>query len=687
MASVDWIIVAVPCLIVVMVALRVRRYVRTPSDFLAAGRSAGRYLVSTADGMGAVGLITAVGLFEVFYNSGFSIAWWQQLQPAILMFVAIFGFVIYRYRETRAMTMAQFFEMRYSRNLRICMGFLAFVSGIINFGIFPIVGARFFIYFCGLPTHFQFGSLTISNYALLSGSFLLVALFFVLRGGQLQIMVTDFVQGLFCGILFLVIAVTVLYSFSLEQLFAGVANRPAGKSMINPFDVAELEDFNLWYVAISLFATVYGYMSWQGNSAYNASALNPHEAKMGKILSGWRLFSQTLMFTLLGLAAVALLHAPAPQHVGVDADWTVASQSAHAKIADAAAAEGEQIGKQMTVPIAIGEFLPAGARGCFVLMMLFLMVSTDVAYLHSWGCILVQDVILPIRGRHLEPAEHLTWLRCSIVGVALFAYLFGLFFPLGDYIFFFMNITAAVYMGGSGAVIIGGLYWNRATTAGAWGAMIVGSGLGVLGLAMPKLYPDFPLNGNWMMLFSMLAGIATFVVVSLLTCREPHDMDRLLHRGEYAVAEDNVEPASIAVIPAWKRMLLGYDENFTRGDRFISASLFGWTALMLGAFAAISLANLAFGAWNERSWWRWIVFYNIALPLAVGTLTTVWFTVGGLRDMRRLFARLRLIEQTPEVERRDDGLVGVDNESAVLAPLNNSEMSASINALSVQSPS
>ncbi len=41
-----------------------------------------------ADGMGAVGLITAVGLFEVFYNSGFSIAWWQQLQPAILMFVA-----------------------------------------------------------------------------------------------------------------------------------------------------------------------------------------------------------------------------------------------------------------------------------------------------------------------------------------------------------------------------------------------------------------------------------------------------------------------------------------------------------------------------------------------------------------------------------------------------------------------
>ncbi len=665
MASVDWIIVVVPCLIVVIVALRVRKYVRTPSDFLAAGRSAGRYLVTTADGMGAVGLITAVGLFEVFYNSGFSIAWWQQLQPAILMFVAIFGFIIYRYRETRALTMAQFFEMRYSRRLRICMGFLAFVSGIINFGIFPIVGARFFIYFCGLPTHFQLGPLTISNYALLSGSFLLVALFFVLRGGQLQIMVTDFVQGLFCGVLFLVIAVTVLCSFSLEQLFAGVANRPAGKSMLNPFDTGELEDFNLWYVAISLFATVYGYMSWQGNSAYNASALNPHEAKMGKILSGWRLFSQTLMFTLLGLAAVVLLHAPPPQHAGLDVDWTAASQTAHAKIADAAAAEGQQIGKQMTVPIAIGEFLPVGTRGCFILMMLFLMVSTDVAYLHAWGCILVQDVILPIRGKHLAPAEHLKWLRWSITGVALFAFLFGLFFPLGDYIFFFMNITAAVYMGGSGAVIIGGLYWNRATTAGAWAAMIVGSGLGVLGLAMPKLYPEFPLNGNWMMLFSMLAGIASFIVVSLLTCRQPHNMDQLLHRGEYAIPEDNVVPAAVAAIPTWKRVMLGYDENFTRGDRFISASLFGWTALMFGAFAVITLLNIVFGAWSERTWWRWIVFYNVFLPLAVGAVTTVWFTIGGLIDVRRLFEKLRTMPH----EARDDGILGVDAyPSAAVSP-------------------
>ena len=301
---------------------------------------------------------------------------------------------------------------------------------------------RFFISFCDLPSHFAIGPLNVSTAALLCGAFLSVALFFVLRGGQMQIMVTDFMQGMICGVLFLIVAVVVLRSFSLEQLFAGMSHRPAGKSMLNPFDTAKMGDFNIWYVAISLFATVYGYMSWQGNSAYNASALNPHEAKMGKVISSWRIYSQTLMFTILGLAAVALLHAPAAANGSTDTDWTAASTRRTPRSTLYPPAKGSKFGTQMTVPIAISQFLPPGAKGCFVVIMLFMMVACDVTYLHSWGSILVQDVLLPIRGRHLEPNEHLLWLRCSIAGVAIFAFLFSMYVPIVEYIFFFMNITA-----------------------------------------------------------------------------------------------------------------------------------------------------------------------------------------------------------------------------------------------------
>lgn len=667
MTWIDWLIVVVPCIVVLAVALRVGRYVRNASDFLTAGRAAGRYLVSTADGMAAIGLITAVGSFEVFYNSGFGVTYWSQLQPAIVIAMALFGFVIYRYRETRAMTMAQFFEMRYSRRLRIFMGSLAFLAGIINYGIFPIVGARFFIHFCDLPQQLSVGPVTLPMTAVLCALFLSVALFFVLRGGQMQIMVTDFMQGIICGVLFLVVVASVMWTFSLEQFFAGMADRPPGRSMLNPFDTAQMGDFNIWYVAISLFATVYGYMSWQGNSAYNASALNPHEAKMGKIISGWRMYSQTLMFTILGLAAVALMHAPGATSAS-DIDWNAASAAAHAKIDAITAGEGEQIGKQMTVPVAISQILPVGVKGSFVAIMLFMMVACDITYLLSWGSILVQDVLLPIRGKHLAPEEHLKWLRLSIVGVAVFAFMFSMFVPMVRYIFFFMNITGAIYMGGSGAVIIGGLYWKRATTAGAWAAMLVGSGLAVAGLILP-IYVDMPFNDNWMMLIAMLSGIVAFVAVSLATCREPHDMERLLHRGQYAIAGDQVAPGCSDAVANWKRVLLGYDENFTRGDRFLSATMFGWTLLIFGVFITISLTNALFGVWSERGWWRYFVINNVYMPLVVGVITTVWLTIFGLRDLRRLFERLRTLRS----DANDDGLVSAAASDAAASEPKGSE--------------
>jgi SSS family solute:Na+ symporter len=650
MTWIDWLIVIVPSIVVIVLARRVARYVTGASDFLTAGRAAGRYLVSVADGMAAMGLITAIGMFEVFYNSGFGVTWWSQLQAPILMFIALFGFIIYRYRQTRAMTTAQFFEMRYSRNFRIFMGFTAFISGIINYGIFPIVGARFFIYFCRLPTHFVIGSLSIPMEAILSAAALMIALYFVLRGGQLQIMITDFVQGMFCGVLFVVVAIAVLWAVKPDQMFFAMSNRAPGESMLNPFDTWKLGDFNIWYVLISLFSTVYTFMSWQGNAAYNASAINPHEAKMGKIIASWRMFAQTLMFTLLGLAAVTIIRHP---------DFASSAASIQTQVGAIAQTSGEAVGKQMLVPIAIGELLPVGVKGCFVVIMLFLMVSTDCTYLHSWGSILIQDCVLPILNREPSRDAHLLMLRSSIVGVAIFAFIFGLTFTQTDYIFFFMNVTGAIYLGGAGAAIIGGLYWKRGTSAGAWGAMVVGSGLAVLGIVAPKIWQGFPLNGNWMMFISMTSAIATYILLSLVTCRTPHNMDQLLHNGAYAVQEDRVE-GQASSIPAWQRKIIGIDENFSGSDRRLAWMLFAWTMLMFAVFITVTFSNL-FSRWTEHGWWSFFAVMNIYLPLVVSVVTTIWFTIGGMRDFKRLFAKLR----DPNRDTADVGLVSHEQNRAL----------------------
>ncbi len=190
--------------------------------------------------------------------------------------------------------------------------------------------------------------------------------------------------------------------------------------------------------------------------------------------------------------------------------------------------------------------------------------------------------------------------------------------------------------------------------------MFVGSGLAVLGLTLPMFIDDFPLNGNWMMFIAMLSGIAAFVAVSLVTCRVPHDMEQLLHRGQYAVADDRVARTDSAQIANWKRVLLGYDENFSRGDRFLSAMLFGWTLFVFAVFTVITLTNVFFGVWTERSWWRFFVLNNVYLPLVVGIITTVWLTIFGLRDLRRLFEKLRTLRSDATY----DGLVAAAGAEA-----------------------
>ena len=72
----DWVFAIVPLVIVVAVGLYAQRYVKGVSDFLAAGRVAGRYVIAVAGGEAAMGLISVVAMVEMYYASGFALAFW-----------------------------------------------------------------------------------------------------------------------------------------------------------------------------------------------------------------------------------------------------------------------------------------------------------------------------------------------------------------------------------------------------------------------------------------------------------------------------------------------------------------------------------------------------------------------------------------------------------------------------------
>lgn len=135
MNSLDWIILGVCIGSLTWFSLRTVRYMRGVADFLSANRSAGRFLLTMASGMSGLGAISMVGLFEMYYAAGFPPAWWTLMFIPAGIAVTLTGWMIYRYRETRCMTLAQFFEVRYSKRFRIYSGIITWICGVVRIAV------------------------------------------------------------------------------------------------------------------------------------------------------------------------------------------------------------------------------------------------------------------------------------------------------------------------------------------------------------------------------------------------------------------------------------------------------------------------------------------------------------------------------------------------------------------------
>lgn len=658
MHIVDWGIVGMVVGLFLLIAYTGKRYTRDVASYLAANRCAGRYLLTIGEGAAGLGLITIIGMWEMYYNAGFGALWWSKMLSPIGTVLALSGWVIYRFRQTRALTIAQFFEIRYTRRFRIMCGILIWLSGILNYGIFPAVTANALIYLTGMPVVMvSVGPLALNmTMGIVMAVLLGLAMALIFMGGQITVMICDFIQGQFFAIVFLVIAAFLVLNYPFTTLLETMAEHTVGKSMVNPFDQQELRGFSVGYFLMTGFLWVIGYRAWQGSQAYNCSATSPHEARMAGILAGWRTQVILLLTVICPVVIFTILHSP------LYADTAVQLSGILDQIPDA------QVRTQMTVPVGLKLLLPVGLMGLLAATFVATAVSTDDTYLHSWGSIFIQDVVMPFRKKPLSAKQHLRWLKSSVLGTAIFAWIWSMLFPLKEFVMMYFQLTASIYLGGAGAVIIGGLYWKRGTSAGAYACMIFGSAASVLSLVIKNILweyvpvlqasmadtswvqrlPEvFPLTGNQISFFVAVSSVLIYVVVSCLTRVDPSfDMDRMLHRGQYAVDAD--QPTVARNISPILRAF-GITREFTVGDKviyFLSIfNVFFW-------FFSFVIGTVFFRGVSTESWFKWWRFELGVIGIMAG-VTTIWFIIGGARDMRDFFARLKTIKTS----NRDDGTV------------------------------
>ena len=305
----DWLILILPVCFVMYMGFYTRRYVRGVSDFLSAGRLCGRYVISMGDVANSLSIIGLVGYIEMRYKTGFSVGFWSSVLAPLWIVLGLTGYIAYRFRETRAMSLGQFLEMRYSRRFRIVAAGLRSLAEMLANMIMPAIAARFFIQMLDLPQTYHVLGLELSTYVSLMILFLTLAISLICFGGTLALVITDTIQGMILYPAIACFVVFLFWKFSVGgEIMPVMADRVAGESFINPYDIDNLRDFNLFTVVIvAVYATVMNRANWIG-AGYSSAAKSPQEQKMAGLLGNWRNAIINVFYVLIAAALIAFLN-------------------------------------------------------------------------------------------------------------------------------------------------------------------------------------------------------------------------------------------------------------------------------------------------------------------------------------------------------------------------------------------
>ena len=158
--------------------------------------------------------------------------------------------------------------------------------------------------------------------------------------------------------------------------------------------------------------------------------------------------------------------------------------------------------------------------------------------------------------------------------------------------------------------------------------MVVGSVLSVGTILLRQVWshipylvenvgPEFPYNSQVMSFWVAVAAIISYVVISLLGRKPSINTDKLFHRGEYAVEEEEKELEARGakhkpVGRLWR--LIGVNSHeFSRVDKGLFIYLVIMTVYGISAFVILLLLGLAGRMTDQRwvGWWKIWLCINI----------------------------------------------------------------------------
>ena len=498
--TLDWVIVILYPLISVGIGIYVRKFVKNMRDFVTAGRNLGLWLgVATMTGT-ELGLITVMYSAQKGFTGGFA-AFHIAVAAMIATFmVGLTGFIVYRLREMKVLTIPEFYEKRFDRKTRILGGIMMVLGGILNMGLFLKVGSIFIVGITGLSA---------TSWALPAVMIFLITLvlIYTVLGGMISVVIADYVQFVVLSISLLTITFITISRLGWYNIFHTVQNA-MGTAGFDP-TVAE-NGFGWEYILWMFFLGLVSCAIWPTAVARALSMESPNVVKRQYMFTSVSYLIRFLIPYFWGIAAfVFIFNDSTFMNLFFPAGYPPPEILPDGVVA---------VDNLYSMPFFLGKILPAGLIGLVTAGMLAAFMSTHDSYLLCWSTSLTQDVIAPIyktMGKPLSSKRKVNLSRVFIVMIGGFVLYWGLFYSGDEDIWDYMAVTGAIYFTGAFALLLGGLYWKRASSTGAFMALIGGI-IAIAGLKPVQAVLGIDMSSARVGLTSIIATVLLMVFGSLL---------------------------------------------------------------------------------------------------------------------------------------------------------------------------
>ena len=475
LAGLDLAIIAVYAVSIVAIGFWVGRGTKDSDEYFLAGRGMIWPLVGFSLIVTNFSGTQFLGLAGAGYDTGISVWNFEWMATIVLVFFAVLILPIYL--QSKITTVPEFLEKRYDRRSRYAFsGFTVLTGMLIDSAGGMFAGA--------LVLNLLYPEVPLMVHVIIIA---VLGGVYVILGGLRAVMITDTIQGILLFIASGTIFVVIFAEFGFNwSIFSELAPED-GFTIAPPAD----DDFMPWP---GIFTGVIwlGLYTWITNHVVVQRVLaakNLDHGRWGALFAGVMQLPFLVLLIFPGILARDIF----PELENPDLAW----------------------------PSLIFEYMPVGVRGLVVAALITALMSTLDSVLNGAASLVVNDFIKTSKKEFTEQQL----LRISRILVGVFMVIAVLWAPVilnfDTIVQYFQSFLGYVTMPVV-VVLLGGIFWKRATSQAAFWTLVIVTPLGVLGFVTGEIFGLHGIQFLYATGIMVVLSTISFITITALTPAPDH---------------------------------------------------------------------------------------------------------------------------------------------------------------------